>query len=103
MVNQLTTVPAGRLFYGVAMLRSRAKGWLQRENVLCSSVMEERVSNFEVLRVAVCTLCVVCGVFAASGSFLLACLFVGVGAAFSALAGGQCGTSADGSEKGGES
>ena len=58
------------------MLRSRAKGWLQRENHFCSSLMEERVSNVQVLRVWVCTVCLVCGVFAAGGSFLMAGLFV---------------------------
>ncbi|MBR2155052.1 MAG: hypothetical protein IJ901_10635 [Bacteroidaceae bacterium] len=101
MVNQLTTVPAGRLLYGVAMLRSRAKGWLQRENVLCSSVMEERVSNFEVLRVATCTLCVVCAVLAAGGSFVAAALFVVAAVASSVAGKGRCGT-ADGTGKGGE-
>ncbi|MBQ9641511.1 MAG: hypothetical protein IJV06_08115 [Bacteroidaceae bacterium] len=78
-----------------------ASSWLESENVICSALMEERVTNLDVLRVATCTLCVVCAVLAAGGSFVAAALFVVAAVASSVAGKGRCGT-ADGTGKGGE-
>ena len=75
MTNQATISPAGRLTHEATMLQSLLT-WLCRKNGLCSSLMEETVTNLQVLRVLATFLFLTLAVFATASSLFVTLLFL---------------------------